>query len=73
MTEAQGQRVIEILEDILFALVGPEEQPVCAHPADQRIDLSSMTEVEWICGTCKHHHGPVTKEKTHAAVSQQSV
>jgi len=50
------------LRQLRLALVGTGEEPPCTHPAEARRDLSSMGEVEFICGECKEHVGPLKKE-----------
>jgi hypothetical protein len=62
MTEAQAERIIALLTEIRDSLKMPEHDELpCPHPEDQRTDMSSMGEQEWICRTCTFHYGPVKK------------
>lgn len=59
MTDAQFDRLMERLAEIrnllAYAIEGPApstDPPVCEHPQDQRIDLSTLRRVGFRCGLC---------------------
>jgi hypothetical protein len=58
VTEAQGERVILLLWEILQrleAFAAPVEEPEgCQHPEERRISLSTFNDPNhWVCGVCR--------------------
>lgn len=56
------RRVIALLTEIRDALVPvPAIALTCTH--EDRLDFSSMGEIEWVCKNpaCRFHYGPVQK------------
>jgi hypothetical protein len=68
-------QMIALLTEIRDSLRMPKHDELpCLHPEDQRTNLGSMGEEEWICRACSVHYGPVKKTKgPDGSLSQHSV
>ena len=69
----QREQMIALLTEIRDSLQLPEHEELpCAHPEDQRTDMSSMGEEEWTCRACGLHYYQPKKEGPDGTLSQQS-
>lgn len=66
MTDEQFGIIVELLTDIRSALVvmtlRPEDSDECEHPEDQRINMSTMGDLNhWVCRVCRWDNKEHTK------------